>query len=852
LFEMKKRGENLAAHYDQAFDYWVHLVPNRPRYVILCNFDEFWIYEFDYQLYDPRDKLRVEDLPRRPAPLNFLRPKAPEPVFATDTEAVTREAADSLSQLYESIRRRYPPEVAQRFVLQCMVAMFAEDIDLLPEHLFTKTVRKCKENADSTYDMLFLMFHAMNRAGGSHAGRFRTAPYVNGGIFAQIDPVHLTETELDRLIDVAGQDWSQVRPAIFGTIFEKSMDQVERHRVGAQFTAETDIQRVIQPVITRPWRARIEAAATLDDLRQSQRDLATYRVLDPACGSGNFLYIAYRELKKLEKEAADLAVQRFGAPAFLPEIPRVSVNQFYGIDIKPFAVELAKVTLMIAKKLAIDELALDEPALPFPNLDENIQVNDALFTDWPAFDACIGNPPYLGAKRLKQEYDIGYVNRIRAAFPDVPGNADYCVYWFRKAHERMYTGTRAGLVGTNTIRQNYSRKGGLDYIVANQGYIYEAIGSMDWTGEANVTVSIVCWSKGEPPFRPARLDEDGSGNPIALERISSSLSKEVDVAHAHLLSINVQGKRTGQGQIPGHEGFILTGEIAEPILKRDPKYRDVVFPYLIGDDLVAQNGAQPSRYIMDMNGRDYLEASAYKLVFDILEKRVLPDRQSAAKTEQELDRWWGYTRARPELMTALRQMKRYIACSRVTRRPIFEFISPAIRPDTALQVFLFEDDYNFGILQSRLHWVWFVAKGSTLRGDYRYTPESVFYTFPFPQLPDPKRVLQVALAARELHEFRRDLMVRDEEMTLRRMYSSLEKSGKNKLKELTTALNRAVYAAYDFDPKGDPLAQLLALNEDVYQRIQRGEPVTAPGIPADYPDPAELVSAGCIQPRTLL
>src|SRR5262249_26511231 len=160
---------------------------------------------------------------------------------------------------------------------------------------------------------------------------------------------------------------------------------------------------------------------------------------------------------------------------------------------------------------------------------------------------CIGNPPYMGAKVLKQEHSVDYVNRVRDTFPDVPGNADYCVYWFRKAHELMKPGARAGLVGTNTIRQNYSRIGGLDYIVENDGHIFEAVSSMPWSGEAAVSISIACWSKGQPPYKPFRLWVDNGERVLELPLISSALSPNIDVHNAHNLSINTMPKRVYQG-----------------------------------------------------------------------------------------------------------------------------------------------------------------------------------------------------------------------------------------------------------------------------------------------------------------
>jgi hypothetical protein len=228
------------------------------------------------------------------------------------------------------------------------------------------------------------------------------------------------------------------------------------------------------------------------------------------------------------------------------------------------------------------------------------------------------------------------------------------------------------------------------------------------------------------------------------------------------------------------------------------------------------------------------------------EARISKDYQNALKT------WWLLHRGRLEMLTEINRLSRYFVCSEVTKRPIFDFVSPTIRPDHTLIVFAFEDDYSFGILQSNIHWQWFTEKCSTLTERYRYTPNTVYDTFPWPQNPAPDQVKAVADAARTLHEFRRKRMNNSETITLRDMYRTLELPGKNPLRDLHDALDEAVLAAYGFDPNGDVLAQLLALNEIVAARINTGEAVTSPGVPLDYPDPAELISEGCIQPPELI
>lgn len=880
LIEMKKRGEDLGRHHQQAFGYWSYLTPH-PRYMVLCNFDEFWVYDMERQVSDPMGKVPVEKLTDDWGPLAFLFPEPEAPVFNREFDLIeiTQQAADSLAAVFRLLtreKRGIKRDHAQRFILQCMVALFAEDIGLLPRYTFTRVVEDCQQGHSSA-DLITLLFFKMNQPGSKVGGRFHGVDYFNGGLFEQIHDIALSQEELRLLRESANHNWGQIRPAIFGTIFEGSMDEAERHRVGAHFTSDRDILRIVEPVIARPWRERIEAAKNAKELKALHHELCQYRVLDPACGSGNFLYVAYREMKKLEQRLFERVRELEGNGQGMMGL--VSAHQFYGFDIKPFAVELAKVTLMIAKKLAVDELHSLENPLPLDNLDANIRVADALFEAWPEFDACIGNPPYMGAKRLKQEHKPEYINRVREAFVDVPGNADYCVYWFNKAHKLMKPGARAGLVGTNTIRQNYSREGGLDVIVENGGTIFEAVSSTPWSGEAAVSISIACWTKGEPPFQPLRLWPDGEKF-VEVQAINSSLSLKTDVSDAKVLTCNTEPKRVFQGQIPGNEHFVFEPDEAKKLIAHDESSKEIMFPYLTGQDLVARPKGYPSRFVLDFGERDIMQAQQFVTAYKYVETHILPVRKARAEEEAQknakvlagnsraktnhhhemfLRQWWKHSYGREDMITELTNFSRFVACAQVSQRSIFDFVSTQIRPDQKIVVFVFDDDYSFGVLQSRLHWEWWLAKGSTLTERPTYTPHSVFDTFPWPQSPSPAQVKSVAEAGRVLHEYRRAAMQKNPKLTLRSMYRTLEQPGKNPLKDLHAALDKAVLAAYGFQPSPQPspaseggssdvLKQLLDLNFAVAEHIEKGEAVTAPGVPAGYPDQAELVSAGCITP----
>src|SRR5947207_13604246 len=523
---MKSRGENLEKHYDQAFDYWTHIVPKRPPFVILCNFDEFWIYDFNTQLFDPVERVKIAELPENISALNFLLPIWKKPIFGNNWVDVTRRAADQMAESFkEIVFRGEDRQRAQRFILQLLVALVAEDIGLLPEQLVSELLHECADNGASSYDLIGGLFRQMATDQPAPAGRYKGVQYFNGGLFEIVEPIELKRAEAYRLCESAAENWTKVRPEIFGTLFQDSMDKKARHAFGAHFTSEFDIRKVVGPTIVKPWRERIDAASkNVGELRKALVDLRKFRVLDPACGSGNFLFIAYREMKRLER---DILLRLREVSKREPLESAISLHQFFRIDIIPFAVELAKVTLMLAKELEVieaqklaetDQLLIEEKPLPLDNLDKNIICADALFTEWPKVDAIIGNPPYLGSKLMKPEYGIEYVEKLRKAYPEIPGRADYCVYWFRKTHDQLPDSGRAGLVGTQNIRNNWSRIGGLDYIVDNGGTITDAVSAQVWSGEAAVHVSIGNWTKDsrtKPPYHLSVQRSDSVDSPWA-------------------------------------------------------------------------------------------------------------------------------------------------------------------------------------------------------------------------------------------------------------------------------------------------------------------------------------------------
>lgn len=890
LIEMKRKDiKNLESHFPQARDYWINLVPSRdigagcrkPRYIVLCNFDKFIVYDE----FNKVDEVTLDELPERYTCLSFLEGKAP--LFNNNTEDVSKEAARLIGELYQylTIDKQEDKTRTQHFILQCVLALFSEDMELLPKGFFTQIIQDCLDGRCNAYDEFGNLFRQMANPTPARAGKFKDIRYFNGGLFKEIDPVILDNHCLKVLKKVADKDWTKVNPSIFGALFEGTMRSKERHKFGAHFTSEVDMLKVITPTIIRPWKEKIAKAKTIVELNKVRQEMGEYRVLDPACGCGNFLFVAYREMKELECQIIDRLFEEF--PSFQRENfvfnfqSVIKTSQFFGIDVQPIAVEVAKMTMMIAKeicntiylkRISLHGTSIDfDDALPLENLDNNILLQDALLSDWPKFDVVIGNPPFQSKNKMVQELGAAYVDRVRKAFPDVPGRADFCVYWFRKAHDLMKEGQFAGLVGTNTIRQNYSRMGGLDYIVEKGGTILDSVSTEVWSGDAAVYVSIATWKKGEEKRKKVLSIQTGDSkdSPFEdheLDTINSALSL-FDVTQAKVLQCNRNSSACYQGQTQGTTKFLLAPEQAEEFLK-DKRNAEVLHPLLIGDELLGQYKSQPQRYIIDFrDAQDVFEVSSYKELYDYIHEHVYPDFKKKADEEIERNRrakeenpnyrekkdhqnafknWFRLFRSRKELMDIIKTKSRYIVCSRVTKRPIFEFVSKDISPNDALAVFPLDDDYSFGILQSAIHWEWFVARCSTLTARFRYTSESVFDSFPWPQNPTKKQIEEVTKQAKALRDKRNEYM-EEHHLTLRQLYRIMDDTPNNPVSEIQTQLDNAVRDAYGMRRDADILQFLLDLNGKVYEKEQNGEKAQGPGLPEKIKDKNEFVSDDCVQ-----
>ena len=557
----------------------------------------------------------------------------------------------------------------------------------------------------------------------------------------------------------------------------------------------------------KPFREKILAAkGNREKLKKILVELSEFRVLDPACGSGNFLYVAFRELRNLEFEIMELLRTETRNVGQRHSIAQVVPSNFYGIDTNGFGVEIAKIALSIGRKLSADEHNTREMVLPFEDLEENFLVADALYVEWPPADAIVGNPPFIGGKYIREKLGDERAERLYERFPEVKGQVDYCVHWFRLAHD--HPAKRVGLVGTNSISQNTSRTASLEYIVNNGGRITNAISTQIWPGDAVVHVSIVNWIKDITDKTQCVLD----GLPVPT--INSSLKSEISLTSAKKLKQNLK-LSFESCQLAG-KGFSIPAKLAEEWIKSNSKNREVLKPMLDGSRLVNPNA--PLDWVIDFNDLPIEKAALYKEPFEHCQRFVRPERLKN-KEPARRNRWWQFGRPRPQMRKALGGKKMYFCLSKVAKYTNFRSISCDILPCEANMVIASDDFFILGVLNSRLHLEWTRAQMSTMKSDPRYTNTTCFETFPF-VWDAPARAKEHIIETMKNIEDVRIKLSKEHKVSLTDIYNKFYNEPASELYKLHEQLDKQVFKFYGFQygSKENFNLELLQLNHEIAAR----------------------------------
>lgn len=869
-WEYKGKHKNLEKAYQQLNDYREEL--GNPPLLVVCDLERFEVHTNFTATRKRVYAFTLDDLNRNhvtaacPLPpldvlralfdnYNVLRPEY------TDAQ-VTQEAARLFSRLAERLELENRNLGASRaevahFLMRLLFCLFADSIGLLPDRVF----RTLAQSDDRFRPRMFLrklklLFEAMSEKEGIFGAH--SIKYFNGGLFDSASTILLDEGDLGILFEVSkNYDWSHIAPAIFGTLFERSLDPARRSLIGAHYTSEEDILLLIEPVLVRPLQQRWEAAKqrvlealALERTEEAARDsrqarlrvdhpsekllgawideLTQVRVLDPACGSGNFLYVALRRMLDLWLEARQFAAEQ-GISLVVSKM--VSPTQLFGIETEFYAHELASIVVWIGFLQWKHEHAIQEDREPILEKLSNIEHGDAILRydaegnpcepDWPKADFIVGNPPFLGGSRVRRELGDVYVTDLFSVYKDrLSGFSDLVCYWFERARVELSRGRthRVGLLATQSIRGGANRQA-LQRI-EQTGSIFMAWRDRQWLLDgAVVHISFVAFDDG------SETDRVLDGAPVA--RINSNLTANADTTTAEALLENAKLWAYGS-QSKG--SFDITEEVSRKLLAsvspfgRD--YSKVVLRSFNGGQLLDAE----SRWVIDF-GEDMTEpeASFYEAPFEYVKQVVKPERESRREKRQKTH-WWLHARPSPKYREILRKQQRYIATAATSKHRVFVWLGPDVLVDHAIIVFARDDDYFFGTLQSSAHEIWSRAKGTQVReaeSGFRYTPSSTFETFPLPWPPgtepsegDDPRVKAIADAARSLVHLRDAWLnppgIAPEELKNRTL-TNLYNQRPEWLSNAHRTLDEAVFAAYGWPsslPKEEILARLLALNHE--------------------------------------
>jgi methylase of polypeptide subunit release factors len=664
---------------------------------------------------------------------------------------VTREAAGRFADLAQSMQSRgHSPEKIAHFLIQCLFAMFAEDAGLLPEKLFQRIVSKSAENPEKLAVRLGNLFESM-QVGGDFM--LEDIAWFNGGLFQVIEPIPLVTSEVKALLAASNMNWSHIEPSIFGTMFERGLDPAMRSQLGANYTDPGTIGKLIDPVIVRPLAAEWEVARAMiaaamakyhaggkgsqaahktaqeTFLRFIER-LKNFRVLDPACGSGNFLYLALRALKNLEHRA-NLEVEAMGLQRQLTI--DTSPANVLGIEINAYAAELARVTVWIGEIQWMLKNGYDIQRQPILAPLNHIECRDAILNadrteaEWPKADAIVGNPPFIGGSKKRGELGDAYFDALATTYDNrVPPGADLVCYWFEKARTKSVESpdTRVGLVATNSIRGGANRE--VLKRICSSGSIFEAWSDEPWINDgAAVRVSLIC-------FASARHASTLDGVAVAAIHADLTAGGGLDLTLAKPLQENIGASFQGASK---KAKFEIPASLARTWLAiPNPNGRpnsDVVKPWANGFDLSRR---PQEHWIIDFGTTmTEIEAALYEMPFTYVTRHVKPDR---LRNNREAYRkyWWRLAEPRPGLRAAIKELPRFIATIAHSKYRFFVWLPIATSPDQALITVARADEATFGILHSRFHELWSLRMCTWLGvgNDPRYTPTTTFETFPFP------------------------------------------------------------------------------------------------------------------------
>ncbi|SOD89874.1 class I SAM-dependent DNA methyltransferase [Spirosoma fluviale] len=786
----------------------------------------------------------------------FTNPRELDPTRRT--ARVTRELAGYLAGVSSQLERAgHAPDLVAQFLMRALFTMFAEDVGLIPKESFTGMLRQyaAPDLLEYLPDALHNLWEKMDTGGFSSELKTRLKRF-NGKLFHDARALPLTADQRTLLLKAAEADWRDVEPAIFGTLLERALDPRERHSLGAHYTPRRYVERLVMPTVIEPLRrewtnAQAAAALLLDagnakdaraELMKFLTRLTSIKILDPACGSGNFLYVTLEHLKRLEGEVL-AAINSYGQTGILNlgGGTTVSPRQLLGLELNPRAAAIADVVLKIGylqwhlrtngdselREPLLDEYqnihqqdAVLQHGPPVPRLDASGQPVtrwDGITTklhpatgqpvpdetarttvydypnpqpaEWPQADFIVGNPPFVGDKRMRDLLGDGYVEALRKAYKGkIPESADLVMYWWYNAGIMLQSvrTERFGFITTNSISMTFNRR-------VIQGFIENEITPVSITfcipnhawvdsgSGASVRIAMTSVEKGNIAgllflVKSEQYQDEEEGCEIQVEqvegKINANLTVGADLDSAKSLRSNRGLSNVGVGLYGA--GFLAKYEELESLgFSKRNGLRERIRPYMNGKDLV-----QKSRglFAIDMYGLSPDEIiNLYPEVYHRIYNLVKPERDQNNRTSRR-EKWWIFGEPNPTLRSMLRGLKRYIVTTQTARHRIFSFVNVDLIPDAKIVAIAFEDAYELGILSSHVHETWAIANGGRLGvgDDPVYANSRCFDPFPFPDAT-PAQQARIRELAEQLDAHRKRQQAAHAALTLTDLYNVVEK-----------------------------------------------------------------------------
>jgi len=834
LIEMKSPGKDLSKAYEQAKRY-ASALPDAdlPKVILISDFENFHYYNLEKGA--ELIAFTLEELAENIELFSFLA--GYKEIEYKKADAVNIEAAEKMGRLHDTLKEiGYTGHRLELYLVRLLFCLFADDTGIFEHDHFIKYIlRRTNQDGSDLAPAIANIFEVLNTPKNE---RLKTLdeelnqfPYINGGLFAEhIDTADFNKTMRKNLIECCELDWSRISPAIFGAMFQSVMNKEERHALGAHYTSEENILKLIHPLFLDELWERFEKAKKLGSrakatqLNDLHDHIARLKFLDPACGCGNFLVVAYRELRLLELAIIEELKSSEQQVLDVGEYIKVNVNQFYGIELEEFPSQIAQTAMWLIdhqmNRLVAERFGQYFVRIPLKEA-ANIMQGNALTTDWEIIvpktelNYILGNPPFLGARRMSKEQKCEMKEIFKGS--KQLGDLDYVCAWYKKTCDYIQsTNIRCAFVSTNSICQGQQVPVLWKELFENGIHINFAHQTFKWSNEARGKAAVYCiivgFSLQDEKNKTLFIYEDVKGEPKAIKpkQINAYLM-DSDAVFIESRSDAITANMPAMvfGSMPNDGGHLIMEENEyEEFIKTEPEAKKFIRKFLGAEEFINNK----KRYCLWLVGAKPEELRECPLIMERIAKVKEHREKSKREATRKLSRF-------PSLFGEIRHPKdgNYLLIPAVSseRRDYIPmgFIDSSNISSDANLIIPHATLYHFGILTSQMHMAWMRAVGGRLELRYRYSKDVVYNNFPFPEATKAEQEAiaqkaQAVLDARSLYP----------ESTLADLYNPLTMP-----KELTLAhkaLDVAVDRLYRKTPFKDEAERVTFLFE-MYKKITR-------------------------------